>query len=67
MMMNGLHGRKVWGLNVPLALLGSLWMVLCISGVVVAQEQPTSGDEDQTWMEEIEKTFIPSEQCKGHA
>ena len=64
MMMNGLHGRKVWGLNVPLALLGSLWMVLCISGVVVAQEQPTSGDEDQMWMEEIEKTFIPSEQCK---
>ena len=23
-----------------------------------------SGDEDQTWMEEIEKIFIPSEQCK---
>jgi hypothetical protein len=62
-MMNG-FARNIWGWNIPLALLGSLLVTLCLSGIVVAQEQPASSDENQTWMEEIEKTFIPSEQCK---
>jgi len=39
-------------------------MALCLAGIVVAQEKVVSGDEDQTWIEEIEKIFIPSEQCK---
>lgn len=38
--------------------------MLCLSGIVGAQEQRTSSDEDQAWIEEIEKIFIPSEQCK---
>jgi len=32
--------------------------------IVVAEEQPVTSEEDQGWMEEIEKIFIPSEQCK---
>ena len=39
-------------------------MALCIAGIVVAQEKVASGDEDRAWIEEIEKIFIPSEQCK---
>jgi hypothetical protein len=52
----------VW--NLPRVLLGNLLVVFCLAGIGVAQEQPASMDEGQTWMEEIEKTFIPSEQCK---
>jgi len=52
----------VW--NLPLALLVNLFVVFCLVGIGVAQEQPASMDEGQTWMEEIEKIFIPSEQCK---
>ncbi len=63
-MMKGFNGRKIWGWNIPLILFGSLLVALCLSGFVVAQEQPASSDEDQTWMEEIEKIFIPSDQCK---
>ena len=39
-------------------------MALCLAGIVVAQEKVVSGDEDRAWIEEIEKIFIPSEQCK---
>ena len=63
-MMIGFNGRKIWEWNIPLILFGSLLVALCLSGIVVAQEQPASSDEDQTWMEEIEKIFIPSDQCK---
>jgi hypothetical protein len=63
-MMKEFKHRKVWGWNIPLALLASLLMALCLAGIVVAQEKVVSGDEDQTWIEEIEKIFIPSEQCK---
>jgi len=63
-MTNRFNGRKVWGWNIPRALLVNLLVVFCLAGIGVAQEQPASRDEGQTWMEEIEKTFIPSEQCK---
>jgi hypothetical protein len=62
--MNRLYGLKAWGWNIPLVLLVSFFGVLCLSGVVLAQDQSASSDEEQTWIEEIEKTFIPSEQCK---
>jgi hypothetical protein len=38
--------------------------VFCLGGIVAAQEPPAVAEAQQTWMEEIEKTFIPSEQCK---
>jgi hypothetical protein len=63
-MTNRFNGRKIWVWNLPLALLASLLVALCLAGIVVAQEQVASGEEDQTWIEEIEKIFIPSEQCK---
>jgi hypothetical protein len=63
-MMKEFNGRKIWGWKISLALLGSFVVAFCLAGIGVAQEQPPSMDEDQTWMEEIEKTFIPSEQCK---
>ena len=62
--MNRFYFRKVWGVNILRALLGSLLVALCLSGIVVAQEQSASSESDPTWMEEIEKIFIPSDQCK---
>ena len=38
--------------------------VLCFSGIVFGQQQGTGVGEEETWIEEIEKIFIPSEQCK---
>jgi hypothetical protein len=63
-MLHEFPHRKAWRWNIPLALFASLLVALCIAGIVVAQEQVASGEEDQTWIEEIEKIFIPSEQCK---
>ena len=62
--MSEFNGRKIWGWNIPLALLGSLLVALCLSGIVVAQEQSASTESGPTWIEEIEKIFIPSDQCK---
>lgn len=45
-----------------MALMGGLLVALSFAGIVAAQEQ--SVVTDQTWMEEIEQIFIPSEQCK---
>ncbi len=53
---------RSWGRS--LFLLGGVIGILCFSGYVIAQDQTSSSDETQTWMEEIEETFIPSEQCK---
>jgi len=62
--MNRFHFRKVWGLSSPLALLGTVLVALSFAGMVAAQEQPASTESGPTWMEEIEKIFIPSDQCK---
>jgi len=47
-----------------MALVGSLLVALSFAGIVAAQEQPASNESSPTWMEEIEKIFIPSDQCK---
>jgi len=47
-----------------MALVGSLLVALSFAGIVAAQEQPASTESAPTWMEEIEKIFIPSDQCK---
>ena len=61
-MINGFGYRKKSWWILAKALVGSLLVTLSFGGIVVGQEQPVA--TDQTWMEEIEKTFIPSEQCK---
>lgn len=63
-MMNEFDCRKVWALNLPLLLLGNLVLALSLAGSVGAQGEPAAAEADQSWIEEIEKTFIPSEQCK---
>ena len=47
-----------------MALVGSFLVALSFAGIVAAQEQPASTESAPTWMEEIEKIFIPSDQCK---
>ena len=64
MMMNIFNGRKIWGWSIPLTLFVGLLITISFAGFVVAQEQSSSSEEDQAWLEEIEQTFIPSEQCK---
>ncbi len=63
-MMSGFDRRTVWGWSLPLVFLGSLVLALSLAGVMGAQGEPAVAEADQTWIEEIEKTFIPSEQCK---
>ena len=62
--MNTSHYWMRWTLKFPRVLFGSLLVLFCLSGMVLAQEEPAAQEAEQTWMEEIEKTFIPSEQCK---
>ena len=50
--------------KISLVLLGSLVVVFGLGGMVFAQEEAAIQEAEQTWMDEIEKTFIPSEQCK---
>lgn len=38
--------------------------VYCLSGVVSAQQQGIVAEGEEAWIEEIEKIFIPSDQCK---
>ena len=64
MIMNGIHVKKIWGWSIPLSLCWLAVIGLCLPGMVIAQDQPAVADPDQSWIEEIEKTFIPSEQCK---
>ena len=45
-----------------MALVGGLLVAMSFAGIVAAQERSVAND--QTWMEEIEQIFIPSEQCK---
>ena len=63
-MMKEFYRRKVWGLGIALSLFGSVFVALSLAGIVAAQEQLAAAEADQTWIEEIEKIFIPSEQCK---
>ena len=63
-MINGFGYRKKSWWILAKALIGSLLVALSFGGIVAAQEQPAAVEAEQTWMEEIEKTFIPSEQCK---
>ncbi len=63
-MINRMLGWKIRGWKIPLALLGIFLVGLTLAGIVVAQEPSVSVDADQGWIEEIEKIFIPSEQCK---
>ena len=47
-----------------LFLLGLLIGAVGLSGVVWAQAATETGEGEDSWIEEIEKIFIPSEQCK---
>ncbi len=47
-----------------LGLLVVIMAVMAMGGFVFAQFDSDSGEEKQGWIEEIEKIFIPSEQCK---
>jgi hypothetical protein len=38
--------------------------VLCLTGVVFGQQQENISGETESWIEEIEEIFIPSEHCK---
>ncbi len=38
--------------------------IFCLSGVAFGQPQNAVGEGEESWIEEIEKIFIPSEQCK---
>ena len=62
--MNRFARPTVWRWNPPIVWLGSLVLVLSLVGIVRAQGEPAVAEADQAWIEEIEKTFIPSEQCK---
>lgn len=64
MIMYEIHVKKIWGWSIPLVLCWLAVIGLCLPGMVIAQDQPIEADPDQSWIEEIEKTFIPSEQCK---
>ncbi len=64
MIMNGIHVKKIWGWSILLTLCWLAVIGLCLPGMVIAQDQPVEAESDQSWVEEIEKTFIPSEQCK---
>ncbi len=45
-------------------LIVAVFAVFCLSGVVFGQQPGTGTEGDEAWIEEIEKIFIPSEQCK---
>ncbi|MDH4195556.1 MAG: hypothetical protein OEV70_15565, partial [Nitrospirota bacterium] len=45
-------------------LIVAVFAVFCLSGVVFGQQQGTGTEGEEAWIEEIEKIFIPSEQCK---
>ncbi len=64
MIMNGIHVKKISGWSTPIILCWLSVIGLCLPGIVIAQDQPVKAGPDQSWIEEIEKTFIPSEQCK---
>ena len=38
--------------------------VFCLSGVVFGQQQDPVAEGEESWIQEIEKIFIPSDQCK---
>jgi cytochrome c554/c'-like protein len=61
-MINRCSYRKIEGWILAIVLIGGLLVALSFAGIVAAQEQSVL--TDQTWMEEIEQIFIPSEQCK---
>ncbi|MDH5427545.1 MAG: cytochrome c family protein [Nitrospirota bacterium] len=63
-MLNRFAHPTVWRWNPPIVWLGSLVLVLSLVGIVRAQGESAVAEADQTWIEEIEQTFIPSEQCK---
>jgi hypothetical protein len=45
-------------------IIAAIFGFFCLSGVVFGQQQNAVGEGEQSWIEEIEKIFIPSEQCK---
>jgi hypothetical protein len=63
-MMKEFDCRRVWGWSLPRVLLGSFVLAFSLAGIVRAQDLPAAAEVDRSWIEEIEKTFIPSEQCK---
>jgi hypothetical protein len=42
----------------------AILLFFCLSGNVFAQQSKAIGEGEDSWIEEIEKIFIPSEQCK---
>ncbi len=64
MIMNSIQVKKISGWSTRIILCWLAVIGLCLPGIVIAQEQAVEADADQSWIEEIEKTFIPSEQCK---
>ncbi|MEX0830755.1 MAG: hypothetical protein WD032_10985 [Nitrospirales bacterium] len=63
-MMKEFDCRKVWGWSLLLVLLWSFVLAFSLAEIVRAQDRPAAAEVDRSWIEEIEKIFIPSEQCK---
>ncbi|MEO8328172.1 MAG: hypothetical protein ABI618_20195, partial [Nitrospirota bacterium] len=67
--MKNLFSKIFWLLEiVPLHnrwILTAIFGIFCVSGVGLGQQPSTViGEGDESWIEEIEQVFIPSEQCK---
>ena len=58
------RSRKSFKLVVLLTVVTGVVVAFGLRDLVVAQEPQISGAVEETWIEEIEKIFIPSEQCK---
>ena len=51
---------RIFGIGIIAAILG----LFCFSGAGLGQQNDTAAKGDEAWIEEIEKIFIPSDQCK---